>query len=425
MLNHCIAILCGLFLLISPIEISANNSDKNHIAVEKINADPSILNDKHLKQVELNGLNLRDAIIKNLILEDVKTIDAKFTNITFENCTFIKADIRAVFSNVAFKNCRFLSLDDSFHHTKITRFDESVFDNVLFEDTEFVHVDLGGIHGNGGYVLFKNVAKAIPRGEAPFMDISDAEVRIDNSIIHGVIAGEENVNSITKNSKYIKGGIYCGHNFVMNSSTEDGNQFGSSKTLVIKDSIVDGNAIIHGNGYLLHNTYIPGIIALWGGATIVGGFGIHVEENGHAYVIAKNDEPTALRLFGGDITLKNFTLTNTIIGSSLESTPDINALNLQNVIIRGGEWDGKILGGKWENVRIEPSVSIGKPEIRNIQAYRLEFPKASPWSKYDVFEFDVTESPTPFEWPEIKAPTPEDIGLVWWPKVEPGYRGNP
>ncbi len=133
MLNHCIAILCGLFLLILPIEISANNSDENHIAVEKINADPSILNDKHLKQVELDGLDLRDAIIKNLILEDVKALDAKFTNITFENCTFIKADIRAVFSNVAFKNCRFLSLDDSFHHTKITRFDESVFDSAVVD----------------------------------------------------------------------------------------------------------------------------------------------------------------------------------------------------------------------------------------------------------------------------------------------------
>ncbi|MDL2207376.1 hypothetical protein LJB82_01470 [Desulfovibrio sp. OttesenSCG-928-M16] len=37
------------------------------------------------------------------------------------------------------------------------------------------------------------------------------------------------------------------------------------------------------------------------------------------------------------------------------------------------------------------------------------------------FEFNNTVSPTPFDWPKVKVPTPEDLGLEWWP-TEPGYK---
>ena len=40
---------------------------------------------------------------------------------------------------------------------------------------------------------------------------------------------------------------------------------------------------------------------------------------------------------------------------------------------------------------------------------------------YVPLEFNYTESKTPFTWPQVTAPTPEDLGLEWWPTVETGY----
>ena len=417
--------LCVFVLLTLLPGASAMLPKEQRFTVEEINANPTILNNLHLKHGKLNGIDIKNALIKNLTLEDVAIYDGKFTNITFENCTFKKVDfIENMLSNVAFIKCKLISLDDTYHHQKITNIIDSTFYNVMFQETELTYLD-ANITGNDGFILFKNVTKTKPMGKGggSIINILNAQVRVDNSRINGTIAGRKDVNAITKNTKYVDGGIYCDQNFILNSEIQN-STVGARKILVLKDSIADGGSNIDGKGYFINNTYLSTMEELFSGRTQVHGFGIDVSEGSHAYVLAKDNKPTALRLFGGEITLKNFTLVDTIIGTNLGRMPPISALNLQNTTITGGSWKGKILGGKWEDVRITPTVLVNRADIQNVLTHRLEFPKGPPWQQKGDFVFNVKESNTPFEWPDIKVPTPEELGLVWWPDVEPGYHGK-
>jgi hypothetical protein len=432
--SYCPNMVRIFLLLLSIIFIGACKMDTSPSvpkSVAEINANPEKLNNLHVKDCELSELIIKNTHIKNLTLENIDAFENNIENVTFENCSFIRVQFyRSTFSNVAFKNCRIVHRGTGSDHKDRSEFSEIIFRNVLFDNTILKRVDFGTMNGDNGFILFKNMQQIVTEEHSTFMNVENAHVRVLNSTIHGVIAGDPDMpsTSITKNSKYIDGGIYCDQNFILHSTMQDSYQIGAFKTLVITDSILDGSVRVHnGNGYLSNNTYVSRTRELFFGGTMIFGPGILAKKNGNVYMMAKDNTPTALRIFGGNVTVKDFTLVNTLIGTTLEKEPDIGSLNLQNVIVRGGEWEGKILGGKWENVRIEPSVVTNETYIRNIQAHRLEYPKGYPWQKRKkerAFVLEVKESNTPFDWPEIHVPTYEELGLVWWPEVEPGYHGG-
>ena len=397
-----------------------------HFTVAEVNADPTLLSNKHIEKVKLEGLNLKNAVITNLTLRDVNAMKGIFENITFENCTFTKVWFDdSKFINVAFKNCKLPSLDGTAKHDMITTFNGSTFENVLFDGTQSQYASFEGIRGKNSFVLFKNIKNLMPDAPAPLISITNAQVRVLDSVINGVIAGDENVHAITKNSQFTKyAGIYCDNNFIM-SSTLQRSSIGGRSNLVVEDSVLYGGADIGGKGYFVRNKYVQGTTELLNGKTIILGFGIHAEPNASAYIFAKDNEPTAFRIFGGTVTLKGFTLVNTILGSLVEERPPITAINLQDVTILGGDWsDLRLLGGQWENVRIEPPILVNRTSIKNLRYRQLNFPKGPPWNRKGEFVFEAKESPDPFVWEEPKIPTPEDFGMVWWPEVEPGYHGK-
>lgn len=100
-----------------------------------------------------------------------------------------------------------------------------------------------------------------------------------------------------------------------------------------------------------------------------------------------------------------------------EGETGLQALNLRNVTIKGGKfWQGRIKSGQWENVKIYPEVNVENANIENIVGYNVTFPEGSPW-RGKAKNASMTVSKTPFEWPEIKVPTPEELGLIWdWPE---------
>jgi len=398
-----------------------------HITVEEMNANPSILNNKRIEQVHLEGLHLKNAIISNLVMKDVNAMNGIFENITFENCTFIKVRFDdGNFNNVSFKKCKFIPIDESKKYDTMTTFNDASFNKVIFDSSDFKYVDFGVINGNNGFILFKNITNAIPRGRT-FFSVENAQVRVADSSIDGLIAGDENVHAITKNSQFTKyAGIYCDNNFIINTKMQE-SDVSAFKVLVIRDSVVDAAVGINGGkAYLTNNTYLHGTITLLNGETETLGVGLHAKPDDSIYIVAKDREPCAFSIFGGTVTLKGFTLDeHTRIGSLLKEKPPITAINLKDVTIQGGNWKGlRLLGGQWENVRIEPPVLVDRTSIKNLRYYRLDFPKGPPWNKKGEFVIETIENQTPFVWEEPKIPTPEDLGMVWWPEVEPGYHGQ-
>jgi len=428
MLRHIslLTMLCACLLTSVP-RVNAMGTYDKHITISEVNADPTLLSNKHIEKVKLEGLNLKNAVITNLTLKDVNAMNGTFENITFENCTFTKVWFDdSVFTNVAFKNCMLPSLDGTAKYDMITTFNGSTFENVLFDNIQSQYARFEGIRGKNSFILFKNIKNLIPDAPAPLISISNAQVRVSDSIINGVIAGDENVHAITKNSQYIEGGIYCDNNFIINTKMQDMIEAGGFKHLVIRDSVVDGDVSVNGGkGYLVNNKYLWGTRESLSGKTVTMGVGLHAKPDDSIYVVAKDNEPCSFRIFGGNVTLKGFTLMDTLIGGLFKEEPPITTLNLKDVVMQGGRWgDLRLLGGQWENVRIEPPVLVDRTSIKNLRYYRLDFPKGPPWNKKGEFVIEATENQTPFVWEEPKIPTPEDLGMVWWPKVEPGYHGN-
>jgi len=427
MRNNVIIVLIILASLMNVTGSDAMGTHNIRLTISEVNADPTLLSNKYIEKVELKGLNLKNAVITNLTMKNVNAMNGIFENITFESCTFMKARFDdGKFINVAFRNCKISSIDDSKNYESITTFTSSIFENVIFYNTELSYVRFDGISGNNGFVLFKNITRDKPRGEAPLFSISNAQVRVSDSIINGVIAGRKNVHAITKNSQYIEGGIYCDNNFIINTKMQDMIEAGGFKHLVIRDSVVDGDVSVNGGkGYLVNNKYLWGTRESLSGKTVTMGVGLHAKPDDSIYVVAKDNEPCSFRIFGGNVTLKGFTLMDTLIGGLFKEEPPITTLNLKDVVMQGGRWgDLRLLGGQWENVRIEPPVLVDRTSIKNLRYYRLDFPKGPPWNKKGEFVIEATENQTPFVWEEPKIPTPEDLGMVWWPKVEPGYHGN-
>jgi hypothetical protein len=255
--------------------------------------------------------------------------------------------------------------------------------------------------------------------------------------MHGMISNRENINAITKNSTFIDGGIYADNNFIFNSKLLGTSTQECDKLLIIYNSTLSGQAHITGKAYMIDNRYTTFSKYLpLTGETLIMGFGVHADKDSFVYIASKHNDPASLSLFGGHITLEGHIIVNLDMSCTLEQyriPKDKNiylfsSLHLKNIHITGGEWkDIEIHEGQWENVKIEPTVLVDNVIIKNVQAYNLEFPKGPPWKKgpywkgEGTFIFEVTPSLNPLQRETPHVPTPEELGLVWWPAVEPGY----
>jgi hypothetical protein len=129
------------------------------------------------------------------------------------------------------------------------------------------------------------------------------------------------------------------------------------------------------------------------------------KDSTQAYILNPSG-PFGVYLFRGKTTIINAELVN----FSMSEVPvDID---LKDVVIRGGKWwDLRMKGGgRWENVKIYPQITLENAVLGDIEAYNLTFPEGNPWvgnAKSNLKKVDK-----PFDWPQIHVPTPQELGLV-------------
>lgn len=396
------------FSRVNPLEIARN---------------PQSLSGQYIKDGQLEDLELKNALITGLKLNNVKFLKASIENVTFEGCTFEKVDFaRTNFTNVLFRNCVFKESGQASDPDNITKMTGTIRD-VMFLACELRNIEFSFSDASSGLLLFKNITKANSvENDGPFILSGGAHIRIDNcSIQSGIIGGDDSASAIVKNSTFMHASVYAGKTFISGSKFSNSSNPGGT-LLVITDSELTGGILqVLGTAYALNNAYKYVVVKTKYG-DIVDGVGIETLKPENKVYITGGEGVHCLRIFGGDVEVRNLTLFTPMV-SQLNSPTPVTALNLKDVTMQGADWkDLILLGGKWENVRIEAPVAVRRTSVKNIQVYRLEYPKGLPFTNKSEIRMDVKEVNQPFEWPEIVAPTPEEHGLTWWPEVEPGYR---
>lgn len=403
--------------------LSMPNTSFSRVDPQEIARNPQSLSGQYIKDGQLDDLALKNALITGLRLKNVKFLKATIENVTFEGCTFEKVDFaRANFANVQFKNCVFKEAGPTSETDNLTKMTGTVRD-VLFLACELRNIKFFFSDDSSGFLLFKDITKANSvEKNGPFILSGGSNIRIDNcSFQSGIIGGRDNASAMVKNSTFMNASVYAGKTFISGSKFSEECNPGGSLLVIIDSELTGGILHVLGTAYALNNAYKYDIVKTEYG-NIVNGVGIETFKPENKVYVTGREGIHCLRIFGGDVEVQNLTLFTPMI-TQLSSTTPITALNLKDVIIQGADWEGlTLLGGKWENVRIEPPVAVDSTTIQNVRAYRLEYPKGLPFTDKNELTMDVKEVNQPFDWPEIVAPTPEEHGLVWWPEVEPGYR---
>lgn len=396
-------------------------------SVAEINANPQILSGLRFSKGDMSGLNIQNVHIIGMEFHDIQADNSTFINVTFENCSFTLVNFQSCrFENVAFKNCVIQGEGDPKDINNTTIFRYSVFKNVLFENTKMKNVIADGISGEGGYVYFRNMRDVYTRdGDAEILAGANLNCRVvDSALVKAsfLIRGENDTTFFARNSKFSGITLQSGLTYIENCSLKE-TAVSSKDTLVLISSLLDAVQIsLKKKGYFVYNQYkdsrgIDDELRQEIGNDIAG------YDSSEVYVVHKDPAPALLGFSAGLVTASNINLHHPMLAQFGKSKPPFS-LNLRNVRITGGYWAALTLdGGNWENVSIEPPVYVDRIKLKKIQAYNLEFPKGEPWKKEGEFSLDITRVSKPFTWPEIKVPTPADMGLEWWPS-EPGYRPN-
>ncbi|MDR0355896.1 MAG: pentapeptide repeat-containing protein [Deltaproteobacteria bacterium] len=403
--------------------LSLPNTSFSRLNPQEIARNPQSLSGQHIKDGQIGDLVIKNALITGLQLKNITFLKASIENVTFENCTFEKVNFAGTnFTNVLFKNCIFKESGKTSDPDNLTQIAGTA-RNVMFQACELRNVEFAFSDASSGFLLFKDIIKAKSVEEnGPFILSGGAHIRIDNcSFQSGIIGGRDNASAMVKNSVFTNASVYAGKTFISSSRFSD-ECYPGGTLLVITDSELTGGMLhIEGAAYALNNSYKYEVVNTKYG-NIVAGVGIETLKPENKVYITGKEGVHCLRIFGGDVEARNLALLTPMFSQLNNPTP-ITALNLKDVTIQGAYWKGlTLLGGKWENVRIEPPVAVKKTSIQNMQAYRLEYPKGMPFTNKNEIKMDVKEANQPFDWPEIVAPTPEEHGLIWWPEVEPGYR---
>ena len=355
------------------------------------------------------GLTLENVTLKGTTFIDVEARNSHFKNVTFENCTFIKVDFReSTFENVSFIGGKMAYRGDIKFSYNLTNFEGSVFSGtVLFDSVALDHVYMYGVGGkDSNNVFFKNMHN-INNGDMTTINGNDINLKVENSTCNGKLFASLFGNStIYAINSTFTGSGFAGNAeavYIDNCKLLDGSTGGMARTIVIKNSVVCGG--LGGphaqNIYLINNQY-P--VMKQGRANLA------CSENTTVFIDGQNVKNARMMIFGGRVTIKNVDFES--LGLSIDEDP-IGSLNLHNVTIRKGDWEeGTLRGGQWENVTIYPPVQVPDATIQNVKTRYLTFPQGSPWvDRNSATSIDIQDSPIPFEWPEIKVPTPEELGI--------------
>ena len=394
-------------------------------SVAEINANPQVLNGLRFSKTDMKRLDIQNVHIKGMVFDNIQADNSRFINVTFENCTFTLVNFQSCrFENVAFINCVIQGRGDPKDINNSTIFRYSVFKDVLFENTKMNNVIADNISGEGGYVYFRNMHEVSPRGgEGPILVGSDLHCCVVDSNFtkaNFLIRGNNNTSFYARNSKFTKATLQSGHIYIENCGLKE-MPISSTGTMVVTRSVLDGvNASSDKICYYAYNQYIDsrGIDSDLNQEL---GNDIFGYDGSEVYVLHKDSSPALLGFSAGRITATDINLHNPMLTQLGEPKYPLS-LNLRNVRISGGYWAVLTVdSGKWENVSIEPTVLVDRVKLDKIQAFNLEYPKGEPWKKEGEFSLDITRVSKPFSWPEVRVPTPADMGLEWWPS-EPGYR---
>lgn len=405
-------------------------------AKDKIKANPARLNGRHLSGVELEELEIRNTVIKGLVMVNVRAIKTKASNVTFENCTFKGVDMRySHFENVAFKRCRFEASGDPDQPDNVTSFDYSTMKDVLFEQSVIHDGWFVGLEGQGGYIYLDRITDAYGRGGAkgsgwgPLFTGKNIHFRVKDSRIRGALRSSGEEGSIwARDSRFVTGHLSTHQSVFVEHCTLDPALVEGKKLLVIRDSLVANAKVVpEDKGYLVNNTYpapADGTRFVWyahDSRRTYRGCAVKPTPEARTVVIHADPAPACLSFWNGVNFVSNINLLLPRISQIDELETSFTELNLKNVTLLGGFIGGlNLLGGQWENVRIEPLVYVKNTRINNVKVHKLSFPKGDPWNRKGPLEFNYTESSTPFKWPEFAIPEPKDLGLEWWPAT-PGY----
>ncbi len=364
--------------------------------------------------VRLSSLHLENTTIRNMVLEDVIADGAYFHNIVFDNCRFSWVDLRrSFFEDVVFRNCILESGKAADGTLRLTNFEGSSVNNVLFEQSRLYKVRLAELRGSGGSVSFKKITDLVPEEGCELL-LSGLELRVsvEDSLISGgkikVQMGEKNKSFLlARNSIFSGFSGYCDAIFMQDCTIAD-SHLGAAE-IVVRDSSLSGTEVLcTDTGYLAYNHYPADSRGSCNAVRALG--------RGKLYILHRDPAPAHLSMGGGNLEARNITLAAPMLGSKTGEVT--RRLDLRNVIFKGGSWRYlRLLSGQWENVVIEPPVIVDESRLENVAAYNLQFPLGEPWSGIEESEaslyFGLMRRPVPFSWEEVHVPAPEDWGIVW------------
>jgi hypothetical protein len=137
------------------------------------------------------------------------------------------------------------------------------------------------------------------------------------------------------------------------------------------------------------------------------------DKEGKVFLDGRGVKNACLNILSGHIYITDLECINLNV---LEFADDLipQSLDLSNVVIRGSDFGPlNLQSSRWQNVTIYPPVNMEEVNIKNLQVYNVSFPEGSPWTEISPDNhINITQSPTPFNFPEIKVPSPESLGII-------------
>jgi uncharacterized protein YjbI with pentapeptide repeats len=410
--NRKISLICMLIIITGVIYAAHKNG---YIFVPRTTAElnwkPELLNGLTLRNGELDDLNFENVTLKDVTFKEVIFRRPRFKNVIFENCNFEGSRFSSgVYDGVLFKGG---SMQPTTSHGKIQpqELSYSQFSNVVLDG---VKIHGGKLSGTGDLVIFKNMPDINGFGShrPSFFSGTGNRVRIDNCIVKNTGFVHDEGKVYVTNSTFRNATLGGQPDVAYIEKCYANNGITGAKICVATNCDLMALYLGGGEAYFINNTYREKIETSQGFKT----FG---DEKTFIYIIGNGSTVIPYNALGGNVTITGSVLKNPYFTKER----DIQSLNLRNVTIRGGEWiKSKVLGGQWENVKIYPPVDITDAVIKNIRGYNVTFPEGPPWTGNSRGQAEMIVSKTPFTWPEIHVPTPEELGLIW---EEPVITGRP
>ena len=395
-----------------------------------IKRDPAFLNNKTISGATLykvvdsshpengHGLVLEDVVIKNFIMSNVTLYNVRFKNVTFVDCVFVKTRIEdGTFENVKFIRGNMFAYDEpdaypppetTFGFLKGIKIDRVLFDGVKIGKN--VHMFI-----YDGVVVMRNILVDTGGSKEDYKSFViqgiDLQVRIDNcnvkdktSFLIGGDTSSAYITNSTFNDSMIK--IQGTAAWVENCTITD-SDLPSSKTVVIKNNRLVNNRVISkyddGKVFLVDNNYdlmkidgkYPDRIGM---SSIVYIYNSKIPgEVGVGYGSINIYDSTI-----GKLKLYNEAATHGDVKQP-SGTTGIAELNLSNVTIGQGDWEGaELQQGKWNNVQLGP-LNLNEAKIGVITGYRVGHFGSG---------LKFRESSQPLQIDKPPVPTLEELGLA-------------